>query len=60
MPHWLPHFGLFLAKNTVFNKAVTASFAVFLDVDGESTFQLAKIEKLLGKKLDFAKIQLFC
>ncbi|PWJ68655.1 hypothetical protein B0O40_2379 [Ruminococcaceae bacterium R-25] len=28
--------------------------------DDWSTFQLAKIEKMLGKKLDFAKIQLFC
>ena len=40
--------------------AIAASIAAFLDVGGESTFQLAKIEKQLGKKLDFAKIQLFC
>ena len=60
MPHWLPHFGLFLAKNTAFNTADATLVAAFLDVGGESTFQLAKIEKQLGKKLDFAKIQLFC
>ena len=59
-PYPLPYFGSILKENTAFNTAVTVSVAVFLDVGGESTFQLAKIEKQLGKKLDFAKIQLFC
>ena len=49
-----------MKENTVFNMDAAVPVAVFLDVGGESTFQLAKIEKQLGKKLDFAKIQLFC
>jgi hypothetical protein len=56
----LPYFSGFKAESTAFNTAAAASVAVFLDVGVESTFQLAKIEKQLGKKLDFAKIQLFC